>query len=240
MGIFDLFKKKDNLIQESSPQSTYSRPKKTVSNSIASLPPKIQDIISAASLGLMCAQNGNQRMEQESLFMMFNLVQDSCSQMLQIPNDQCNIVGSAFSLLLSYRQIRENEDLARAIADYAFYALTKAIKADPSNEILHVKRLSVLAETRDLFYYTIANAMELPDYNPLGFFASMPLMIRTNGYLFAIVKYDLSFMTKTNYDGPIGDLISAATKAMSNKSDKDGSEYIEKIMVYLTDTFKKY
>jgi len=82
--------------------------------------------------------------------------------------------------------------------------------------------------------------MELPDYNPLGFFASMPLMIRTNGYLFAIVKYDLSFMTKTNYDGPIGDLISAATKAMSNKSDKDGSEYIEKIMVYLTDTFKKY
>lgn len=240
MGIFDFFKKKDVSIRESSPHSTHSRQKKSESDSIGSLPPKIQDIIGAASLGLMCAQNGNQRMEQESLFKMFNLIQDSCSQMLQIPNDQCNIVGSAFSLLLSYRQVRENEDLARAIADYAFYALTKAIEANPNNEILHVKRLSVLAETRDFFYYTIANAMELPDYNPLDFFASMPLMIRTNDYLFAMVKHDLSFMTKKNYDGPIKDLITAATKAMSNKTDKDGSDYIDKIMVYLTDTFKKY
>lgn len=255
MGLFDFFKKKNTTEQSKmqprqstaqsrpaqphTPKTTPSSPKPAAS-SIASLPSNIQDIIGAASMGLMGAQSGNHRMEQENLFNMFNLVQDSCSQLLKIPTDQCNIVGSAFSLLLSYRQVQENEDLARAIADYAFFCLSKAINANPRNEILHAKRLSVLAETRDYFYYTVANAMELPDYNPLDFFASMPLRIRTNDYLFAMVKYDLSFMSNKRYDGPMGELINASTNAMSNKTTQDGCDYIDKIMIYLINTFKKY
>ena len=207
---------------------------------INNLPTNIQDIIGAASMGLLCAKNGNYRIEQESLINLFNLVQESCSQLLQVPLDQCNIVGTGFSLLLSYPQIRSNEDIARAIADYAFFCISKAIELEPNNETLRAKRLSILAETRDFFYYTIANAMNLPDYNPFDFFARMPLMVRTNNYLYAIVKYDLTFITDPNYDGPIGKLIELALNAMTNKTPKDGKEYISKIMIYLTETFMKY
>lgn len=255
MGLLDFFKKKNAPEQskvQQTPSSTQSRPTqpsspkaappspKPAASSVASLPSNIQDIIGAASMGLMGAQTGNHRMEQKNLFNMFNLVQDSCSQLLKVPTDQCNIVGSGFSLLLSYRQVQENEDLARAIADYAFFCLSKAINANPRNEILHAKRLSLLAETRDYFYYTVANAMELPDYNPLDIFASMPLRIRTNDYLYAMVKYDLTFMKNKSYDGAIGELISASNNTMSNKTAQDGSDYIDKIMMYLINTFKKY
>lgn len=226
MGLFDFFK---NIVNND--HSKLCAP---------CLPTNIQKIIEAANIGLLGAKTGNHQMEQEGLFNMFNLVQDSCSQILQIPKDKCNTVGSAFSLLLSYRQVQQNEDLARAIADYAFFCISKAIEYNPNQEVLHAKRISILAETRSFFYYTIANAMELPDYNPLDFFASIPLRVRTNDYLFAIVKYDLSFMTNINYGEEMGDLINAATKAMSNKTGKDGREYIDKIMEYLTNAFKKY
>lgn len=255
MGLFDIFKKKSASQQpnmQPNPSTSPSDPKqpashkeaqdsqKPASSSIASLPSNIQNIIGAASMGLMGAQSGNQRMEQENLFNMFNLVQDSCSQLLKVPTDQCNLVGSAFSLLLSYRQVRENEDLARAIADYSFFCLSKAINANPRNEMLHAKRLSVLDETRDFFYYTVANAMELPDSDPFDILTCAPLRIRTNDYLYAMVKYDLSFMRNKNFDGPMGELINAATNAMSNKTAKDGSGYIDKIIIYLINTFKKY
>ncbi len=239
----DIFNYVNNSLDTSDmplPQSYQKCSSESKENSIKHLPSEIQDIIGYASMGLMYAQNGTQRMEHESLCMMFNLVQDSCSRMLKIPSDQCNIVGSAFSLLLSYRHIRENEYIARAIADYAFFAFTKAIKANPFNENLHVKRLSVLAETRDFFYFTIANALDLPTYNAFDFFASMPLMVRTNKYLFSMVKHDLSFISKKNFNGTIGDLITASTNSMSKCTDKDGAVCIEKIMTYLTDTFKKY
>ncbi len=255
MGLFDFFKKKSAPQQpkvQPKPSTSQSIPnqqtshkgasdsQKPASSSVASLPSNIQNIIGAARLGLMGAQTGNSRMEQENLFNMFNLVQDACSQLLKIPTDQCNLVGSAFSLLLSYRQVRENEDLARAIADYAFFCLSKAINANPRNEMLHAKRLSVLAETRDFFYYTVANAMELPDSDPFDLLTCAPLRIRTNDYLYAMVKYDLSFMRNKNFDGPMGELIKAATNAMSNKTAQDGNDYIDKIMIYLINTFKKY
>ena len=118
------------------------------------LPDNIQNIIETATISLAGAQTGNHRIEQENLFKMFNLVQDSCSQLLHIPDDKWNIVGSAFSLLLSYPQVQANEDIARAIADYAFYCISKAIDTNPNHEILYAKRVSILAETRRYFYYT--------------------------------------------------------------------------------------
>lgn len=220
-------------------QST-AKPSQENSACNKNIPANIQDILGAASLGLMGAQTGNHRAEQKNLFNMFNLVQESCSQILQIPEDQYNLVGSAFSLLLSYPQVQANEDVARAIADYAFFCISKAIDKTPNNEVLHTKRVSILAETRNYFYFTIANAMELPDYNPMDFFASMPLIVRTNSYLYAMVKYDLSFMSNKHYDGQIGELINLAQNSMSNNTLEDGHKYIEKVMVYLTNTFMKY
>lgn len=142
--------------------------------------------------------------------------------------------------MLSYPQVKSNEDIARAIADYAFFCISKAIEAEPKNEMLRAKRLSILAETRNFFYYTTANALDLPDYDPLDLFASMPLRVRTNDYLYAMVKYDLGFMKNKNYDGPVGDLIRLANNGMSNKTSNDGKECIDKIMRYLVNTFEKY
>lgn len=238
------FLKELGVSTESKISSPSSQPKQKPTDSsrqtIATLPANIQDIIAAASVALIAVQKGDRKMEQDFLIKMFNLVQESCSQILQIPDAQCNIVGTAFSLLLSYPQIQANEDVARAIADYAFYCISRAIASDPKNEILRAKRLSILTETRDYFFYTIANAMELPDYNPLDFFASMPLQIRTNSYLYAIVKYDLTFMKDKSYDGPLGNLIKTASNSMSNDTPENGGNYVNKIMEYLIDTFKKY
>lgn len=256
MGFFDFFwsKKKDvqplTLNQETDGDSTATKEAKETddadvsskykSKEVATLPANIQEILAAASLGILGAQSNNWKIEQDNLFKLFNLVQDSCSQMLQIPLNQYNIIGSAFSLLLSHKQIQSNEEVACAVADYAFYGISKAIEANPGQEALHTKRLSILAETRDYFFYTIANAMELPDYDPFDFFASMPLIVRTNSYLFAMVKYDLQFISNTRFDGKIGNLISAALNAMSNETASDGKEYIDQTVTYLTKIFAQY
>lgn len=74
----------------------------------------------------------------------------------------------------------------------------------------------------------------------MDFFASMPLIVRTNSYLYAMVKFDFSFMSNKHYDGQIGELINLAQNSMSNNTLEDGHKYIEKVMVYLTNTFMKY
>ena len=129
------------------------------------VPQNIQNIIDVASIGLVAAQNGNRLLEQENLIKLFNLTQNKSSQLLHIPVDKYNLVGSGFCLLLEYPQVRANEDISRAIADYAFFCISKAIENDPNNKTLYLKRMSVVAQTREFFFYTVANnALEIPEF----------------------------------------------------------------------------
>ena len=154
------------------------------------IPENIQNIINVAAQGIMSAQNGNYRLEQESLFNLFNLVQARSSQLLHIPTDKYNLLGSCFCLLLEYPQIQYNEDISRAIADYAFFCISKAIEHNPNNKALYLKRMSIVAQTRKFFFYTVANALEIPDSNPFDIMLSAPLIVRTNDYIYAMGKYD--------------------------------------------------
>lgn len=112
---------------------------------------KIQNIIDFASGGLACAARNDIQGEWRNLAEVFNVVQDASGQLLDIPSQYCNTVGSAFPLLLYHRQIQENEDIAKAVVDYAFYLLSIAIDYNPT-AILYQKRISLVADSCSFFF----------------------------------------------------------------------------------------
>jgi len=213
--------------------STASEPAKNV-------PQNIQNIIDAATNGLAAAQNGNRRMEQENLFNLFNLTQAKSSQLLHIPADKYNYVGSGFFLLLEYRQVKDNEDLSRAIADYAFFCLSKAIEHAPGNKILYLKRLSVVATAREFFFYTVANALDIPDSNPFDIMLSAPLIVRTNEYIYAMGKYDFEHGEKIAFEGPLREFHDLCYGQYIRKTAAEGKEYIDKVNNYIATSISRY
>lgn len=70
----------ENRKKEAAERLAQKKAEREVNLSIDNVPQNIQDIIDAATLGLMAAQKGNSRLEQESLFNLFNLTQDKTSQ----------------------------------------------------------------------------------------------------------------------------------------------------------------
>lgn len=65
----------ENRKKEAAERLAQKKAEREVNLSIDNVPQNIQDIIDAATLGLMAAQKGNSRLEQESLFDLFNLTQ---------------------------------------------------------------------------------------------------------------------------------------------------------------------
>ena len=204
------------------------------------VPRNIQDIIDAATIGLMAAQQGNSRMEQQNLFNLFNLTQAKSSQLLHIPADKYNVVGSDFCLLLEYPQIRANEDISRAIADYAFFCISKAIEHDPRNKTLYLKRVSVVALSREFFFYTVANALEIPDCDPLDILLSAPLIVRTNDFIYAMGKYDFEKGEQIAYEGILREFHNHCYSPYVNKTADDGKKYIDKVNDYIANSISKY
>lgn len=205
-----------------------------------SLPQNIQDIIDAASTGLAAVQKGNRRLEQENLFSLFNLTQEKSSQLLHIPAEKYNLVGSGFCLLLEYPQVRANEEVSRAIADYAFYCISKAIEQNPSNKTLYLKRMSIVAQTREFFFYTVANALEIPDSDPFDIMLRAPLIVRTNDYIFAMGKYDFENGDKIAFEGVLKDFHELCYGQHIIKTASDGKTYIDKVNEYIANSIKQY
>ncbi len=203
-------------------------------------PKNIQDIVNAATLGMVAAQQGNHRLEQENLIKMFNITQNKSSQLLHIPADKYNLVGSGFCLLLEYQQVRANEDISRAIADYAFFCISKAIDNDPRNKTLHLKRMSVVALTRKFFFYTVANALEIPDSNPLDIMLSAPLIVRTNDYIYAMGKYDFENGEKIAFEDVLKEFHDLCYGQYVSKTADDGKIYIDKVNKYIANSISKY
>lgn len=198
--------------------------------------PNIQKIIDLANFGLSCAIRNDMQGEWRYLAEMFNVVQDASGQLLDIPSQYCNVVGSAYSLLLSRQQIQDNEDIARAIADYAFYLLSKAIEYNPTDN-LYQKRISLLADARDFFYYTIANALEIPDPSPMDI-PYIPLRIKTNGYLYAMGKADFSKANFHDLSGNIKEFYALCQN--SRHSVENGSEFIKSTVSYIEKSLSIY
>ena len=198
--------------------------------------PNIQKIIDLANSGLSCAIRNDMQGEWRNLAEMFNVVQDASGQLLDIPSQYCNVVGSAYSLLLFHQQIQDDEDIARAIADYAFYLLSKAIEYNPTDN-LYQKRISLLADSRRFFYYTIANALEIPDPSPMDILY-MPLRIKTNDYLYAMGKADFSKAYFHDLSGNIKDFYALCQD--SHHSVEDGIGFIKSTVLYIEKSLSRY
>lgn len=211
-----------------------------VSKISKAVPKNIQDIIDAATIGMAAAQKGNHKLEQENLIRLFNLTQEKSSQLLQIPADKYNLVGSGFCLLLEYPQVRANEDVSRAVADYAFFCISKAIKKEPSNKTLYLKRVLVLAHTRKFFFYTVANALNIPDSNPFDITLRAPLIVRTNDYIYAMGKYDFEHGEKISYEGELNEFRKLCYGQYVNKTAADGKRYIDSVNNYIANSISKY
>lgn len=214
--------------------------KKKISASTSNIPKNIQAILDAATIGIIAAQKGNRHLEQENLINLFNLTQNKSSQLLFIPADKYNLVGSGFSLLLEYPQVQANEDISRAIADYAFFCISKAIENAPNNKTLYLKRVSVVAQTRKFFYYTVANALEIPDSNPFDILLSAPLIVRTNDYIYAMGKYDFEHGTKITFEGVLKEFQELCYSQYVTKTAEDGKIYIDKVNDYIANSISKY
>lgn len=127
--------------------------------------------------------------------------------------------------------------LQEPIADYAFYLFSKAIEYNPTESNLYQKRISLLADTRSFFYYTIANALQIPDPSPMDV-PFMPLRIKTNGYLYAMGKADFS---KANFHGQSGIINDFYTLCQDSRhSVEDGIEFIKSTVLYIEESLSRY
>lgn len=188
-----------------------------------------------ANKAIIESQNGNIGAEREALINLFNEVQKSSSQLLSVTN--LNVVGSAYFLMADHSCFTNNEDYRRVIADNTFYCLSKAIENNKNNSILRLKRLAMLSVFHKDFYYTIANAMEIPDND---FLNPTPLIVKTNSYYYCIAKHDFSILNQSHFDvDKIQELYVLANKNSRYDPNK-GLEYIEKILCYLEGVYKGY
>lgn len=196
-------------------------------------------IITFAKQALTNSQSNNQKAEIEALVQLYNEVQKASSKLL-ITTDY-NLVGSAFCLMGSYPAFMNNEDSRRVIADNAFYCLSKAIEQNPSKEI-YLKRLAILAIFHKDFYYTIANAMNIPDDDDDDIFqiSAMPLIIKTNQYYYDIAYHDFQKVKLTSYPEQIGRLYELVNQQINDCDAQKGKEYIDKIVEYLTSVYQQY
>lgn len=193
-------------------------------------------IITFAKQALGNSQSNNQKAEIEALVQLYDEVQKASSKLL-ITTDY-NLVGSAFCLMESYPTFMNNEDSRRVIADNAFYCLSKAIEQNPSKEI-YLKRLAILAIFHKDFYYTIANAMNIPD-DDIFQFPAMPLIIKTNQYYYDIAYHDFQKVKLTSYPEQIGRLYELVNQQINDCDAQKGKEYIDKIVEYLTSVYQQY
>lgn len=233
-------RERQRRIEESRRKKAQQQTSQKVSVDYNNVPKNIQDIIDAATIGLVAAQKGNYRLEQQSLINLFNLTQAKSSQLLHIPADKYNLVGSGFCLLLEYPQVKDNEDVSRAIADYAFFCISKAIDNDPKNKTLFLKRISIVAQTREFFFYTVANALEIPDSNPLDILLSAPLIIRTNEYIYAMGKYDFENGDKIVFEDVLKEFHDLCYGQYVRKTAADGKGYIDKVNEYIANSISRY
>ena len=195
-----------------------------------------------ANKATIAAQNNNRDTEIEALANLFNTVQNSSSQMLRISN--YNLVGSAFLLMADHASFMNNEDIRRVIADNTFYCLSKAIEEDNTNGLLRMKRLMMMSVFHEDFYYTIANAMDIPDggIGSFGGFGGMPLIVRTNDYYYGIIHYDLSKLKQEqiNSVGVIQNLYRTLSQQGTKYNLEEGRGYINKIVKHLESIYSKY
>lgn len=240
MGLFDFFNKKKKERERQEQLRQQQEADLNTYETRTNVPQNIQKIIDAATIGVSAAQKGDLLLEQESLINLFEFTQRRSGQLLQIPADKYNIVGSAFCLLLEFPPVRINEDISRAVADYAFFCISKAIDKAPDNKALYLKRASVVALSRKFFFYTVANALDIHDTDPFDIMLSAPLIVRTNDYIYAMGKFDFENANKIVCEGILKEFHDLCYGQYTTKTANEGKEYIDTVNNYIECSIRRY
>ncbi len=179
------------------------------------------------------------RDEIQALIDLYTAVNKSSSQLMRAKDYKS--LGLAFNIMSIYRNpFLQTEELRREIADNIFYCLSKAI-AQKDEEMLRMNRLMMLAKFHEEFHYTIANALDIPSPNPFDFSlsGSMPLIVRTNEYLYDMAYLDLQHYSKTIFDEGVIELKKNVDRQFRHDANR-GQETIDKILAYLDSVYAQY
>lgn len=166
---------------------------------------------------------------------LFNAIQDSSSQLLYLKNYES--VGNAYIMMTKYQYFMNVEDARRVIADNAFYCISKAIRQTPS-QLLYVKRLKIIDTMFNDFFYTVANALDIPDDDILKI-PFTPLKIKANTPRFNMAYHD--FTKSGLLNNPPSSLIKLHSAVLDEEYDVEkGEECIDAIISYLEGVYKRY
>lgn len=197
----------------------------------------LSSIITLARKAVNFAQKENVKAEIETLVELYNEVQKSSSQLLSLTD--YNIVGSAYFQMSKYNAFMKDEDIRRVIADNAFYCFSKALERK-SIKGIHFMRLAILAHFHNDFYFTIANALNLPEYDYNDIFQT-PLIIRTNKYYYDIALYDFQETELNSFlDPAIEKLYRLVNEKVGYYDAQSGKQHIDKIVNHLESIYKQY
>lgn len=166
---------------------------------------------------------------------LYNAIQDSSSQLLYLKNYES--VGNAYMLMAKYQCFMNVEDARRVIADNAFYCISKAIEQAPSQS-LYIKRLTIIDTMFNDFYYTVANALDIPD-DDIFKLPFIPLKIKANTPRFNMAYHDFIKSGLLNDVPP--SLMKLYSAVMDENYDEEkGRKCIDAVVSYLEDVYRRY
>lgn len=166
---------------------------------------------------------------------LFNAIQDSSSQLLHLRNYES--VGNAYMLMTKYQHFMNVEDARRVIADNAFYCISKAIEQAPSQS-LYIKRLTIIDTMFNDFFYTVANALDIPD-GDIFEVPFIPLKIKANTPRFNMAYHDFKKSGLFNNVPP--SLLKLHSAVMDGNYDiEEGRKCIDAIVSYLENVYRRY
>ena len=100
--------------------------------------------------------------------------------------------------------------------------------------------MTVVAQTREFFFYTVANALEIPDSNPFDIMLSAPLIVRTNDFIYAMGKYDFENGDKIVFEGKLKEFHDLCYGPYVRKTANEGKIYIDKVNDYIANSISRY
>ena len=100
--------------------------------------------------------------------------------------------------------------------------------------------MSVVAQTREFFFYTVANALEIPDSDPFDIMMSAPLIVRTNDYIYAMGKYDFEHGDNIPFEGVLKEFHDLCYGQFVRKTALEGKIYIDKVNEYIANSISRY
>ncbi len=152
---------------------------------------------------------------------------------------QYDLISKVSCMLIANPNVNHYEERIIECANYGFYCLYRAI-INEDREVFHQLRISLMADTHEWFYQTVADALGISSgsfsiCNPI---MSMPLIVRTNSDYYNMGYYDFEMSSNKYYDGNMGKFQNLVYNNYNNSIDK-GRSNIEKTAKHIENILLK-